>query len=72
MPYHYILQTRAIELIECEEPGRYNVFWEDLPVGFVYKLEIGINAGDIVWAGSSPFLNLHAEEIGSYIQQCTM
>ena len=69
MPYQFTLGQRTIELLECDPQGHYYVFWEDLPVGFVYRLDLGIDVGTIVWAGSSPFLNRHAQEIGMYIQK---
>jgi hypothetical protein len=72
MPYQYILDARRIELLECDEQGHYNIYWEDLPVGFVYRLDLGTAVNKVIWAGSSPYLNSHAEEIGLYIQQCNI
>jgi hypothetical protein len=72
MSYNYSLDQRQIEIIKADEKGHYYIYWENLPVGFVYRLEIGTDVGKVMWAGSSPYLTFHAEEIGLYIQQCNM
>lgn len=72
MSYQYTIDKRQIELIEGDRQGHYYIFWEDLPVGFIYRLDLGIDVGRTIWAGSTPFLNLHSEELGLYIQQCNI
>jgi hypothetical protein len=46
-PYHYTLDKRQIELLESNEKGHYRIYWEDLPVGFIYRLELGIDVGKV-------------------------
>lgn len=69
MPYRITIGKRDLEISDCDKQGHYNVFWQDLPIGFVYRLELGIDVGNTVWAGSSPFLNRHVQDIGLYIEQ---
>ncbi|CAM4372992.1 hypothetical protein SAMN06265348_113208 [Pedobacter westerhofensis] len=60
---------RDLEILDGDDHGYYNVFWQDLPIGFVCRLELGIDVGNTVWAGSSAFLNRHVQDICLYIEQ---
>ena len=72
MSYRYTLDTRQIEILEPDEEGHFTIIWENLPVGYIYVSEKNDDTGEPIWNGSTPLLNLHAPEIGAYIEDCDM
>jgi hypothetical protein len=72
MSYQYTLDTQKIEILEADGEGHYEVLWENLPVGYIYVSEINDDTGEPIWNGSTPLLNLHAPQIGEYIESVDM
>ena len=68
MTIKYIIDSRQIEITEPDEQGHYYVVWENILVGFLFKMDLGIVTDYIIWAGSTPYLSHHSAEIGNFIE----
>jgi hypothetical protein len=70
--YQYSIDTTQIEIAEPDEEGQYEIFQQNVSIGYIYVSELDDVLCEPIWNGSSPYLNLIAPEIGAYIQDCNL
>jgi len=66
--YKYTLDKTNIEVKSRDVHAHYHVQWNGVYIGYIYVADICDELGCPIWSGSTPLLNLHAPEIGLYIE----
>ena len=72
MRYEYTLDTTLIEIGEVNEDRHYEVFQQNVSIGYIYVSELDDDLLIPIWSGSSPYLNLVAPQLGAYIEDVHM
>jgi len=67
--YHYTIDKSKIEVYPADTEGHYRVHWNGVGIGYIYVSDLDDDLGVPIWNGSTPLLNLHAPEIGRYIEE---
>jgi hypothetical protein len=54
MRYEYTIDTTLIEINEPDEDSKYEVFQQNVSIGYIYISELDDILGVPIWSGSSP------------------
>jgi hypothetical protein len=66
--YNYVIDQDTVQVFPPDQEGNYSVNWNGVNCGHIYVSAIDEDLGEPIWNGSTPLLNLHAPEIGRYIE----
>jgi len=70
--YQYTIDKTLIEISEADEDSQYEVFQQNVSIGYIYVSELDDDLGVPIWSGSSPYLNFIAAQLGAYIEEVDM
>ena len=68
MAYNYTIDERDIIIDEINDVGQYDIIWKSYVVGYIYVSKMDEETCEAKWIGSTPYLNLIAPELGSFIE----
>lgn len=69
----YFIENKIIEIFRPQHiGGMYRIKWDSFYIGYIYVSHIDIESGTQVWAASSAYTKLYAEELGKLIESCDM
>lgn len=70
--YHYKIEGKAIVIQEpADESGQYKITWEGTDIGHLFVDGIHHDSDCPIWKGTTTEVNLYADELGAFIQQCS-